>query len=89
MLRWMRLVLGHRGRGGMGAILNGVDEMWHPGAVRSREDLDLQHQQAVPVPSPGDRLLEDGRITLRRPDDADEGPSPACEGHDPAPCSEP
>jgi hypothetical protein len=63
----MRKHLGGKGRGAVGAMLNGADELWHASAVRGREELELQHQQIVPAPSPGDRLLDQGRAVLPDP----------------------
>lgn len=67
MLRCMRRRLGGKGRGALGAVLNGADDMWHATALRGREDLEIQHQYTVPVPSPGDRLFEKGYVVLSRP----------------------
>lgn len=67
MLRWMRRRLGGKGRGALGAMLNGADEMWHATALRGREDLDMRHQRTIPAPSPGDHLFGDGRVVLPRP----------------------
>jgi hypothetical protein len=51
----------------MGAALGALDEVFNPGAARARDLLDAQHERVVPTPSPGDRLLDDGRITIVRP----------------------
>lgn len=64
MLRWLRRGLGRTGQGSLGAMLNGADEIFHGTALRAREDLQAQHNLSIPAPSPGDRLLEDGRVTL-------------------------
>ena len=81
MLRWMRRRFGGKGMTAFGAMLNGADEMWHATALRGREDLDLQHRHTVPAPSPGDRLLEEGRAVLPRPprrqDEAEPGSHPS------------
>jgi hypothetical protein len=66
MLRWLRRGMGGS-HGSMAAALGVLDEVWHPGAARARERLDAQHELAVPVPSPGDRLLREGRVVIRRP----------------------
>jgi hypothetical protein len=72
MLGWMRRRAGRKGRGALGALLNGTDEMWHPTALRAREDLDSQHQFVTPAPSPGDRLLDGSSVVLpARPVPAD------------------
>jgi hypothetical protein len=67
VLRWMRRHLGGKGRGALGSMLNGADEMWHATALRGREELELQHQSTAPAPSPRGRLFEDGYLVLPRP----------------------
>ena len=67
MLAWFHRHMGRRSRGGMGAVLGGLDEVFHPEAVRGREDVDRQHSMVVPLPSPGDRMLEDGVAVIERP----------------------
>jgi hypothetical protein len=64
MMDWMRRRVGVKGRGALGALLNGADEVWHNSAVRARQELDWQHQRVSPAPSPGDRLLADGRVIV-------------------------
>ena len=46
--------------------MNVLDEVWHPGAARAREDQETRHERAVPSPSPGDRLLRSGRVVIGR-----------------------
>lgn len=48
----------------MGAALGTLDQFFNPGAARARELLDAQHERVVPTPSPGDKLLEEGRIVI-------------------------
>lgn len=67
MLSWMRRRAGGKGRGALGALLKGTDEMWHPTALRAREDLDVQHEFVTPAPSPGDRLLGASSVALPVP----------------------
>ena len=43
-----------------------LDEVWHPGAARAREDQETRHERSVPAPSPGDRLLRSGRVRIGR-----------------------
>ncbi len=50
--------------GGFGIL----DELFNPGAARAREERDRQHEAVIPVPSPGDDILRDGKITIRRSD---------------------
>ena len=66
MLAWMQR--NTRGsRAAMGSAFQAMDEIFNPGAARAREDLQQQHEHVIPVPSPGDRLLRERRITIVRP----------------------
>jgi hypothetical protein len=51
----------------MGAALGVLDQVFNPAAARARDLLDNQHERVVPTPSPGDRLLTDGRVLIGRP----------------------
>ena len=57
-----------KGRAGrapsMGAAIGALDAVFNPGAARAREEIDAQHERVIPTPSPGDRLLSDGRIVI-------------------------
>jgi hypothetical protein len=67
MLSWLRRSLGSSSRGAR-AAMSVLDEVWHPGAARAREDQETRHERSVPAPSPGDRLLRSGRVRIgRRP----------------------
>ena len=57
-----------------------LDEVWHPGAARAREDQETRHERSVPSPSPGDRLLRTGRVRIGRRDRADEGAEDSADG---------
>ena len=48
-----------------------LDSVWQPGHVKAREDLDGRHERAQEAPSPGDRLLDSGRLVVERPEDAE------------------
>ena len=54
-----------RGKNGaaMGAA-TALDQFFNPGAARAREELDHQHELVLPAPSPGDKLLDEGRIVI-------------------------
>jgi hypothetical protein len=56
-------------RRGTAAVLGVLDDIWHPGAARAREQLDSQNERVMPAPSPGDKLLDDGKIVVKRPSD--------------------
>ena len=68
MLGWLRRSMGDSKRG-TGAVLGVLDDIWHPGAARAREQLDSQNERVMPAPTPGDKLLDDGKIVVRRPTD--------------------
>jgi hypothetical protein len=66
MLRWLRRSAGGS-RGAMSAAIGALDEFVNPAAARAREELDTQHERVIPTPSPGDRLLEEGRVVIDQP----------------------
>lgn len=79
MLRWLQRGL-NDSRPGMGAVLGAMDAVVNPGAARARELLVEQHQRIIPTPSPGDRMLREGRVVIELP------PTPAAPPpSDPAP----
>jgi len=49
---------------GSGSVMGVFDEIYSPSAARAREHLDRQHEQVMPTPSPGDRLLSEGRVVI-------------------------
>lgn len=69
MLTWMRRGLGDRG--GMSAVLGALDSVFNPGAARAHDEIEEQHQRVMPTPSPGDRMLREGRVVIRPPAKAD------------------
>lgn len=50
-----------------GAVASALDQVFHPGAQRAREEADRQHERVLPTPSPGDRLLDDGVVVIEPP----------------------
>jgi hypothetical protein len=64
---WLRRSMGPSA-GGMSAAIGSLDQFLNPGAARARELLDAQHERVIPTPSPGDRLLDENRIVIERPD---------------------
>ena len=66
MLAWMRRSMGGAG-GGMGSALGAIDDLFNPGAARVRENLKAENQRVIPKPSPGDKLLQDGKVVIQRP----------------------
>lgn len=66
MLSWLRRGIGGSG-GSSAAALGVLDGILHPGAARAREHLDAQHERVMPSPTPGDKLLSDGVVVIKRP----------------------
>jgi hypothetical protein len=63
MLRWLWRGMGDHGAQ-MGAILGVFDELYNPGAARAQDELRAQHERVQPLPSPGDKMLSEGRVTI-------------------------
>jgi hypothetical protein len=63
MLAWLRRSMGES-RGGIGAALGALDQVFNPGAARAKELTGEQHERVIPTPSPGDRMLDEGRIVI-------------------------
>jgi hypothetical protein len=70
MLGWM-----WRGRGrahrSTAVAMTGLDEIFHPGAARAREFVEIQHEMVVPLPGAGDQPWDDGTIVIDLPRRAD------------------
>lgn len=66
MLRWLRGSIGGSAAG-MNAMIGALDSVFNPAAARARKELEEQNERVVPIPSPGDRLLTEGKIVIRRP----------------------
>jgi hypothetical protein len=63
--------------GGSASALSGVigalEEFYNPAAARAREELKEQHERVIPAPSPGDKLLDEGKVVIRRkPENGDD-----------------
>ena len=65
MLRWLRGSMGGSAAG-MNAMIGALDTFFNPAAARAREELKEQHERVIPIPSPGDKLLDGGRLVIRR-----------------------
>ena len=63
---FIRLSEGTSGTG-LSSVIGAMDVFVNPAAARAREELQQQHEAVVPTPSPGDRLLRDGRIVIDLP----------------------
>ena len=64
MLRWLRGTMGGSAAG-MNAMIGALDSFFNPAAARARKELEEQHERVVPIPSPGDKLLKEGRVVIR------------------------
>jgi hypothetical protein len=73
MLRWLRGSMGGSAAG-MNAMVGALDTFFNPGAARARERLEEQNERTIAIPSPGDKLLDEGRIVIRRKPEP--GPEP-------------
>lgn len=54
--------------GALGAGMMSLDAFVNPAAARAQEELKHQSERVIPAPSPGDRILKDGRITITLPE---------------------
>ena len=74
MLTWLRRSTSGS-TGGMSAMLGALDEVFNPGAARADELLQEQHERVLPRPSPGDRLLSEGKVVITppKPDERNRG----------------
>jgi hypothetical protein len=50
----------------MSGVLGALEEFSNPAAARARDELREQHERVIPVPSPGDSLLDEGKVVIRR-----------------------
>jgi hypothetical protein len=60
MLRWLRKAMGGSAVSGVAYAL---EELYNPSAARARKE---QEERVVRVPSPGDKLLDEGKVVIRR-----------------------
>jgi hypothetical protein len=67
---------------GAGDALSALDAIFNPGAARAREELKGQNQRVVPVPSPGEKLMKDGKVTVRIPGKTTESTAKSSENED-------
>jgi hypothetical protein len=64
MLKWLRQGMG--ASASMSGVVGAFEELFNPGAARGRQELQEQHERVIPVPSPGDKLLDEGKVVIRR-----------------------
>jgi hypothetical protein len=69
MLRWLRARMGGSAPA-MNGVIGALEEFCNPAAARAREEL---KERVVRIPSPSDKLLDEGKIVIRRmPADGDQ-----------------
>jgi len=51
---------------GMNAMIGALDSVFNPAAARARKELEEQNERVVAVPSPGDKLLAEGKVVIRQ-----------------------
>ena len=61
---FIRLAAGGGAGSALSVGLGALDAVFNPAAARAREELDRQHERVIPIPSPGDRLLEEGVVVI-------------------------
>ena len=74
---FIRLSPGGTTGSALSAGLGSLDAVFNPAAARAREEWDQQHERVVPVPSPGDRILDEGVIVIEVPRRDRRGRQPA------------
>ena len=83
MLRWLR---GDSRTSAGGSALGGaLADAFDPGAARARQELEREHERVEEAPTPGDRLLHDGVLVVRRAPAPSEDPAPAASPADAVP----
>ena len=58
-------LLDNEGGGAMASALGAIDAVFNPGAARAREELEANHERVEEKPTPGDKALREGSITIR------------------------
>jgi len=66
MLSWMRKTMGGS-TPGASSSLGALEEIFAPAAAKARLDLESRNERAIPIPSPGDRLLADRLLVIKVP----------------------
>ncbi len=64
MLSWMRKSMGGS-QPGASSALGALEEIFAPAAAKARLDLESRNERAIPIPSPGDRLLTDRVLRVK------------------------
>lgn len=64
MLSWMRKTMAGS-QPGASSTLSALEEVFAPAAAKARLDLESRNERAIPIPSPGDKLLTDKVLVLK------------------------
>ena len=64
MLSWMRKTMGGS-QPGASSTLSALEEVFAPAAAKARLDLESRNERAIPIPSPGDKLLTDRVLVVK------------------------
>jgi hypothetical protein len=48
------------------AMFGALEEIFNPAAARARKELQEQHERVVRIPSPGDKILAEGKVVIPR-----------------------
>ncbi len=64
MLSWMRKTMAGS-QPGAESTLSALQEVFAPAAAKARLDLESRNERAIPIPSPGDRLLADRLLVIK------------------------
>ena len=62
MLRWLRETMGGSAAG-VNAMFGALEEIFNRAAAQARKE---QHERVIPIPSPGDKLLAEGKVVIPR-----------------------
>jgi hypothetical protein len=85
MLRWLRETMGGSAAG-VNAMFGALEEIFNPAAAQARKE---RHERVIPIPSPGDKLLAEGKVVIPRTPKAQPAQSPAAQSPQAQPSKEP
>jgi hypothetical protein len=68
-------------------MFGALEEIFNPAAARARKEFQEQHEHVIPIPSPGDKMLAEGKVVIPRTPKAQ--PAPAQSPSAPFPAVQP
>jgi hypothetical protein len=68
---------------GVNAMFGALEEIFNPAAARARKELQEQHERVVRIPSPGDKILAEGKVVIPRTSKAQPSSAKSPETHAP------